>query len=279
MAGTRDDSAPVEAHTSDGPLRGLHVLEALARMEQPASLLTIAGAAHLPKSMAYRTLRSLQEAGFVEHAGRSGYRLAGRSVALASLIGPRLSFLRTARPVLTRLAAAASEPVSLHLRSGAHRVLVLGVEPPGLSLRGAMIMGERAPLTSGCSGTSILAYLRDSEADEVIASRPPTEQRPATALLAKIRRDGYAVSFSSNHPGVNGIAAPVLDPEDRRPLGSVAIAGFQARLPEPALHRLSKPLMTACTDLAPRLARMLGSSSSERLSSLDVTIQSLLDSR
>lgn len=271
----------VDAPTKEAPdslLRALRVLERLAGMEQPASLLDIAAATDLSKTKAYRVLRSLQEDGYVDHAGRDGYRIGSRSIALASLIGLRPALLQRARPILTQLAGRVSETVTLHLRSGAYRVLVLGAEPPGSVLHRRVMVGERAPLTSGCSGTSILAFLSDGEADEIIRTHEKLSQRKnLTALIARIRGDGYATSFSSNHVGLNGISAPLLDPETNVPLGSVAIAGPEERLSEPALRKLTPLMLAACTDLAPRLATVLGPNSSVRVESLDVTIQDFLN--
>src|SRR3984957_17331208 len=105
----------------DGHIRALRVLETLAGLEQPASLPTIAGEAQLTKTKAYRILRGLQDHGFVDHVGRSGYRIGSRAVALASLIGPRPALLRAARPVLAKLAAEASGKGTLH-RSEERRV-------------------------------------------------------------------------------------------------------------------------------------------------------------
>lgn len=261
----------------EGPLRALHVLETLAGLEQPASLATIAATTRLPKSKAYRTLRSLQEYGFIDHLGHSGYRLGSRSVALASLIGPRPALLRAALPMLNRLALVAGETSSLHLRSGAHRVLVLGAESRSQSVRRPVMIGERAPLTSGCSGTAILAHLPTPEARQILRSRPRHERRPSPSQLSRIRSDGYALSFSDNHVGIHGIAAPLLDPADRYPLGSVAVAGADHRLPAAALRDLAHPLKATCKELAPQLARVLGPNSSERLDALDVTIQDLLE--
>jgi IclR family acetate operon transcriptional repressor len=262
-------------------LRALQVLEALAGMEQPASLAEVAEITRLPTTKAYRSLRALQDHGFVDHLGHRGYRLGSRSVALASLIGPRPALLRAAQPLLNRLASFARETTSLHLRSGTHRVLVIGAEARDQALRSSFTVGERAPLTSGCSGTVILAYLPVAEARTITASRPRREKRPSTKLLEDIRTDGYGMSFSDNHVGVNGVAAPLLDPADGYPLGSVAIAGAERRLPEVKLKELVRPLKATCRELAPHLARMLGPNSSERLASLDVTIQDVLgaDSR
>ncbi len=67
---------------ADGPLRALRVLETLGGMEQPAGLAGIAAANGLTKTKAYRVLRSLQNEGYVDHVGRSGYRVGSRSIAL-----------------------------------------------------------------------------------------------------------------------------------------------------------------------------------------------------
>ena len=258
----------------DGHIRALRVLETLAGLQQPATLPTIADKAQLSRTKAYRALRGLQEHGFIDHLGHSGYRIGSRAVALATLIGPRPAFLRIARPVLAKLAVRSAETVTLHLRSGAHRVLVLAAEPPSNPQRGLPTIGERSPLTSGCVGHAILAFLPEDEARQVT---PGPARRGLPALLANVRATGYALSFSDNHVDMNGVAAPLLDPVDGTALGSIAIAGTDQRLPEKALVRLATPLRAACADLAPRLATVLGPNSSMRLDSLDVTIHDLLD--
>lgn len=259
----------------DGHLRSLRILETLAGLQQPAPLNTIAERAGLTRTKAYRVLRELQDHGYVDHIGRSGYRMGARAVALASLVGPRPVLLQRARPVLIRLAADAGETASLQLRSGAHRVIVLSADPPGAPVRRATRIGERSPLTSGCGGTAILAFLPAPQVDDVLVAQQAHAVRPE--YLRRIRRQGYAISQSANHQELNGVAAPVLDPDSGHALGSVAIAGHASRLPEPVLHRLATPLLAACGELGPRLATVLGPNSSVRLESLDVTIQDVLD--
>ncbi len=260
------------ADSSDGPLRAVRVLEALAGMEQPAQLHQVLVATGLSKSKAYRSLRFLQEAGFIDHVGRDGYRIGSRSLALASLIGPRPALLVAARPILRWLTEVASETAVLNLRSGSHRVLVLGVEARDQPIRGAVQVGERAPLTSGASGLSILAHLPAEETDAIMRSRPRRERKPNEVALAKIRKDGYSMTFSDNHVGINGIAAPLLT-GDGYPLGSIGLGGAEGRLPEAKLRQLSVPLRRACKKLAPDLAKLLGPNSSTRLAALDVTIR------
>lgn len=275
MNGSRrvDDARP------DPLRRSLRVLEALAGMEQPASLLDVTAAVGLSKASTYRVLRALQDDGYVDHLGRRGYRIGSRSVALGSLIGPRPNLVKRARPVLSRLAAAAGETTTLHLRSGEHRVLVLFAEPDPHPHPIEVRLGERAPLTSGCSGRAILAHLPTEEATDVIDRHVRGRTRARLEReLESIRSTGYAMSFRENHAQFHGISAALLDPDDDRPLGSIAIAGIDRRLPEDALRRLGRPLSAACRQLAPHLATILGPNSFSGLEALDVTIQTLVDS-
>ena len=263
-------------------LRILVVLETLASMEQPATLPEIVGRAQLEKFKTYRALRTLQERGFVDHAPGSGYWIGSRSHALASLIGARPAVLRRARPVLGALAELAGAGAALHLRSGSHRVLVSAVVPRRLSAELAahpVPVGERAPLTTGCSGTSILAFLPDDEIETVLAGRPRREPHPSRADLAQIRDDGYAMSFSANHRGMNGVGAPLLDPFDATPLGSIALAGPDTRITQADLRQLGAPLIAACDRLAADLdlRQVLGPHSHQRRAALDVTVQNVLD--
>jgi len=276
MTGSRQADERAQPDLLQRPLR---VLEALAGMQQPASLLAVASAVGLSKASAYRVLRSLQDEGYVDHAGRRGYRIGSRSIALASLVGPRPALLQRARPVLTKLAVAAQATATLHLRSGEHRVLVLGVEQNSEPLRHRVHVGQRAPLTFGCSGRAILAHLPARDAAKVVTGHARCGTRAAlTRELEAIRVDGYALSFSENQSRLNGIGAALLDPDDGYPLGSIAVAGPDDRFTDNALRRLAAPLMSACNGLAPHLATLLGPNSSARLDALDITIQDFMES-
>lgn len=208
----------------------------------------------------------------VDHVDRAGYRVGGRSIGLASLIGPRPALLRRAVPVLNRLAQLSSETATLHLRSGTHRVLVLKAQTTGWELSQAVRVGERAPLTTGCSGLVILAYLAPANIEAIVANRLPSEPRPTKVRLRRIRRDGYATSHSANHQGVSGIAAPLLDPENGSPLASLAIAGPEAELTDAVLQKFAAPLVAACREFEPQLATMLGPNFTIRQEALNVTV-------
>ncbi|BBY74551.1 transcriptional regulator [Mycolicibacterium parafortuitum] len=251
-------------------LRGLHVLETLAGMRQPATLRDVAARAGLSESNAFRILQALEHEGYVHHLGRSGYRLASRALALATVIGPRPAMLRLMHPIVARLAAVSGEAAVVHLRAGDFRVLVLGVPArSGPLLDPAGVLGERSPLASGASGRIILAYLPETELADVDLDGVTPQQ------LTAIRDRGYETSYGENHPGVNGVSVPLLAAPDNPAtapivLGSMTIAGPAERVRPQALSRLVGPLLGACRDLSPRLAALLGPNPGATIEALDL---------
>ena len=59
------------------------------------------------------------------------------------------------------------------------------------------------------------------------------------AQPAQIGAYAYAISRSTNHVGINGVAAPLLDPADNAPLGAVAVAAYEQRLPLEGVARVT----------------------------------------
>ncbi|HEV2633615.1 MAG TPA: hypothetical protein VGX23_00625 [Actinocrinis sp.] len=90
-----------------------------------------------------------------------------------------------------------------------------------------------------------------------------------------VRGAGVLCGVGDN--GAAGVAAALLDPDDGLPLGSLAIAGLDYRLPDSALRRLAAPLTAAAREFAPQLAAVVGRHASIRQEALDVTIQDFLD--
>lgn len=245
-------------------LGGLHVLEALAGMRQPAGLRVIAERTGQSQAQTFRVLQALERDGYLDHLGRAGYRLGARSMALGTLLGLRPAVLRAVFPVLTRLAMRTRQAAVLHLRSGADRVLVLSAPAPSGPIREpAGVLGERSPLAIGASGRVILAYLSPADADRF------NVEGVTRARLERIRELGHEISRGENHPGINGISA-VLLADDGTALGSMTVAGPAHRMTDAALARYAPMVRRACAELAPRLASLLGPNPGTAVEALDL---------
>ncbi|MEU0966820.1 IclR family transcriptional regulator [Streptomyces sp. NPDC005917] len=217
MAGTRTEGG-------DTARRALRLVEAVAAAGSAVPLQDLAEAVGLSKSTAYRLLRVLQEESYVARADAGGYRIGPRLMGLAAEVMPRADVFAGARPVLRALADLSGETATLHLRAGDEAVLVLG-EESDYELRRAARLGSATPLHRGASGQAILAFLPAEEITAILRRAEGSARiDEVERSLAAVRSDGYAVSQAANHPGLVGIAAPVLTASGHA-TASVAISG------------------------------------------------------
>ncbi|MGW7529997.1 IclR family transcriptional regulator [Streptomyces sp. NPDC054783] len=208
----------------DTARRALRLMEAVAAAGSPVALQDLADTAELSKSTAYRLLRVLQEESYVTRVDSGGYRIGSRLMGLAAEVMPRADVFAGARPILRALADLSGETATLHLRAGDEAVLVLGAESD-YELRRAARVGSATPLHRGASGQAILAFLPAEEITAIVqragdAACPHEVERS----LVAVRADGYALSQGANHPGLLGIAVPILTTSGHV-AASVAVSG------------------------------------------------------
>ncbi|QUQ66510.1 IclR family transcriptional regulator [Kutzneria sp. CA-103260] len=235
--------------------RALRLIEAVVTAGEPIGLDDLAAQVGLSKSTGYRLLRVLQDELYVERADSGGYRVGSRLVAVSAAVLADNALYTAARPALKALSEAAGETATLHLRAGNQNVLVLGVESADQVLRRAATVGETTDLSSGSSGRSILAFLKPAAAEPII--RADADQPALRRALDEIRRDGYALSFGANHPGLHGIAAPVLSTFDgagppmsvAQPM-SVALSGPADRWTGDRMVSFADKLIATCARLS-----------------------------
>jgi DNA-binding IclR family transcriptional regulator len=104
-------------------------------------------------------------------------------------------------------------------------------------------VGNLVPLTSGCAGRAILAFLDDEEAKRVFHSQPVQALTPWTITkpseiqkkIAEVRTKGYAISIREKIPDTNAVAVPVFN--GNGVVGSVAIVGPAERLTKKTCER------------------------------------------
>ncbi|MGG5820096.1 IclR family transcriptional regulator [Falsiroseomonas sp. HW251] len=238
--------------------RVLDILELLAERPLPLSHAQIGSALGIPKSSLTGLLRTLAARGYVEtEAG--GHRLGPRVGDLLAGARRRAGAAEAAGPIVARLSAEVGESAGFSVPEGdgARLVAATNARHP---LVFVFHVGTRLPLFATSSGKAILAHLPEAELADYLARETwqpltPRTVRSEKALrkqLAETRRDGLALSFEERHPGIVGIAAPVLDGEGR-PLGAVNVALPTARFDAAARTRVGAALRRAAEALARRL--------------------------
>ncbi|GAA1391516.1 helix-turn-helix domain-containing protein [Pseudonocardia kongjuensis] len=240
-----------------GPIRGaetarrtVRLLQALSA-RQPILLEELCEVVGLNRSTTYRLVRVLQEENFVERLPRGGgYRLGSAVTALASRAPLPVDLLAEARPALAELAEVTGETVCLHRRVDDRAVLCLGVESERHVLRHVIRIGDAHPLVRGAAGTSILAHLGDApeildRAGPAVAQRGELEE-----LLRRVVERGYATSRGENHPGLYGVAAPVLPPGGGEPELAVSVSGPEQRWGDEDARRHADALRACCARIS-----------------------------
>lgn len=174
--------------------RGIRILEHLATVGTPRSVVDIGDALKLHRSITYRLLRTLEIHGLVERdrAGHFGLGLAVTTLARSV----RNDLQAAALPRLHALADELAMTAFLVVRSGGDAVTVLSVEPQNASAHVAYRPGTRHSVERGAPGLALLM------------------PEPASAhdrdALREARRAGFASSHGEVIPGLRSIAAPVL---------------------------------------------------------------------
>ncbi|WP_369167400.1 IclR family transcriptional regulator [Streptomyces sp. R28] len=196
--------------------RALSVLGAFDRQNRTLTLSDISRRSRLPLATAHRIVNKLHGWGALERSDEGGYS-----------IGLRLWETGTLAPRCSPLAEAAQPHLmELHARTSAGALLVIRDRVEGLCLSFAVngphaLMswtesGDRMPLHACATGLVLLAHADEVVQNEVCAG-PLRAYTPTTLAhgptlrqaLAKIRREGYAVTHRTPDPDCSAVAFPV----------------------------------------------------------------------
>jgi DNA-binding IclR family transcriptional regulator len=188
----------------------------------PVSLATLVTLTGLPRPTAHRLAVALER-----------HRLVSRDIEGRFVLGPRLAELANAGgqdrlifaagPILAKLRDATGESTQLYRRQGDARVCVAAAELPA-GLRNTVPIGTRLPLTAGSAAQILLAWEDAERLHRGVADAVFTAQ-----TLAKVRRQGWAMSVAERQPGVASVSAPVRA-ANGRVIAAVSVSGPIERL-------------------------------------------------
>lgn len=199
--------------------RVLDLLEYLANCRTPVRLSQIVADLSLPKSSAHGLVQTLVMRGHVSRNAAGAY-------ALVESVRHGFPFTRQEEPLVVT-----AMPVMEKLRDETGETVILGT----LNARGDMRRLAKcvsphplrydvkidSPITAYCTATGrvLLAYASPEVVDEyfgrvqILSYTPFTETDVGRLrqILARVRRDGYALNEQEFITGSTGIAAPVFD--------------------------------------------------------------------
>ena len=198
--------------------RALTILSAFTHDEPKLGITELSRRVHLTKSVVFRAVRTMLEAGFLEQDGAGMYRVGLRAFEVGSLYPLSASLERAAIQPMQDVANRHGHNVYLGVLEGRY-VVYLATVDGGTPIRVHVAVGSRAHAHATAMGKVLLASLPPSESRRLLTRRPLEKLTPRTvtdperieAQLARIRKLGFAENRGENFVVVSSVAAPVRD--------------------------------------------------------------------
>jgi DNA-binding IclR family transcriptional regulator len=210
------------------------VLFSLARAESSRmSLIEISKDVNINKSKVFAILNTLQKFGLVQRIGsEKGYSLGPGLIGLSRRFLDNLSAPKLAEPILEDLAKKTGGTAALGLIADKN-VFVASKHEGGRVVAVTMRVGHRFPVTYGCHGKAIAAFLPQNELQELLRDKKlyfhgdPSKFDKAKLKkeMERCRKEWFAEDLEEMVPGLNAVAAPVLGPNDQ-PIGYIVALGL-----------------------------------------------------
>ncbi|OGP45726.1 MAG: hypothetical protein A3K30_01630 [Deltaproteobacteria bacterium RBG_13_51_10] len=220
----------------------------------------LAKISNIPLSTIYRFLNGLLKAGcLTKDSSSQRYRLGSAMLRLARVAEAGLDFRMLAIPWVEKLFKRTGETIYLVVRNGESWLCLESRMRAGVGIRLLVRPGETAPIYAGCPGKVLLAFLGDSEINDLlnriqlfkITPRTVADRRKLLKQLADIRARGYHYSQGEYVPGAWGLGAPILNAHGTAEAAIVISGVLQGG--RPPIHELTKILLEATQNISEKL--------------------------
>lgn len=204
--------------------RAFAALQTLQDASAPLSVQEVARESGLDRTVAHRLLKTLKSHGMVLEE-RGSYRLGPQPVLMASRYTESLMVRRLALPYMvdlqTRHLAGSPFTVNLSIAVGDYSVVVERIWTPTTPLDLVLSSGDHFPVDVTATGRAILAYLDESEVEELLGSE---RHAAIKSVLEEVRaREGLAHSQGEAVAGINALAA-VIRAQSGIPVAALAVS-------------------------------------------------------
>ncbi|QII86799.1 IclR family transcriptional regulator [Bordetella hinzii] len=241
-------------------LKGLVLLEAMARNEKGSGVSELASQLLLNKSNVHRLLQALVHQGFARKNPDTGrYELTMKLWELGARIADRLDVRTEALPFMRELARESLETVHLSILEGAEVLYIEKIDSPQ-PVRAYTTVGGRAPAQCVATGKALLAWAEEPVLAAVKNRFKPHTSKSVMRLgdlrreLETIRAQGFAINRGEWREQVVGAAAPIRDASGGV-VAAVGISGPAERLDHQKLLQAG----TRVREVADTISRRLGS--------------------
>ncbi|MFU8876053.1 IclR family transcriptional regulator [Micromonospora sp. SL4-19] len=239
--------------------KALAVLRCIGEADRPLTLGDVCSRAELPKSTAFKYLRTLRDSGFVAHdPDTDTYRIGLVVWQLGQLSGEQNRIREVALPAMRRLHGRFGETVNLGLPDGRDIVYLEMIESTR-ALRMQARLGSRDPLYSTALGKAYLAALDGDAWRNLVPTRLAPRTHHTVASLAALRAEldqararGYATETGENEEGSACVAAAIHDARGV-PVAAISVSAPDRRMDDELRAEIGRHVAAAAADCSQRL--------------------------
>lgn len=231
-------------------VRAIDVLELFNVMDKEVSISELVERTGTNKNYIFRLLLTLQSRQFVDVNPATGkYKLGLKTFELGQRALKQQELINHTRPVLEQLTNQCHETSGYSIIKSNFTYFVDGVESD-LTVRAVNRMGSRFPLHCTAMGKAQIAHLNEKELQQWIETNKLSKYSSNTIInpdelryeLERILSQGYAIEDQEFETGVGGIAAPVIN-RDNKIIGAIGISAPVYRLSRERLENELVPLV------------------------------------
>jgi IclR family acetate operon transcriptional repressor len=232
--------------------RALDLFRVVAAEARPLLLEDIASRVGLNRSIAYRLVRSLENAGFLRREPQGGYTVGAAFLSLSMLTVSRIDLRWAARPAMDAIVARHGETASLAVRSGEQRVCVevaKGVHP----IQWVVSPGDIHPLYAGGAGRVLLSGIPEPELAPLIeaAGAAGLDVAALRADLPRIRENGHHIGIGVRTPDVGSLSVAIRGATGL--LGALTISGPASRWSRSAMEAALPDILELARPISEKL--------------------------
>lgn len=242
--------------------RALMLLQAVGESPRGLTLGEISTLTDIPKTTAFKYLRTLCARGFLEHDRECDRYRSGLTLwRLGQLSDDREAIRQVATPYVQALRDSFEETVNVGILDR-REIIYLDVAESRRSLRMRAAIGQRDTTYSTALGKVILAFLDDDQwrqhVPEHLTARTDntlTSIEDLAKELCSVRTHGYAVDRCENEEGLICIAAPILA-RDAQVIAAMSVSMPMSRCTSSQQHQIISALTEATGGASQKLGHV-----------------------
>ncbi|SDX72382.1 transcriptional regulator, IclR family [Lutibacter oricola] len=245
--------------------RGLLIIEMLATQTKGATLTEIIQTLAISKSSAFRIVNTLISKNYLQkNETTKKITLSRKLLTLGISSMNEQSIVEMSIDVMRALRDELKESVMLGVILG-DKGTILEQVASSYPVKLSVELGTQYFLHSSVGGKSVLAYLPESETDQILKGKTLTKFTENTITtrkefkeeLRKVRELGYAIDNGEDIQGINCVGAPIFN-EYGYPVASIWITAPHGRMPSKEFDSKGKIVAKYALEISNKLGYLAG---------------------